>query len=387
MRQRGFTLIELMIVIAIIAVIAAIAIPNLIEARKGANESSAISSLRTLVTVQSLFRDKDKDEDGAANYAISLEALEDAGLIDSVLSSGQKQGYFFQMNTDSSRFAWSATAKPAAEDLSGNRYFFVDESGVIRFKTDGEAGPSDTPVGSFGPDVAVQVRAAATAPAAEAYTFFVDVTNACDDVAPLVPLQVDFPSSVSVESFDPEEHCFSGSVNCTFENLLPGATLTVRITVRFAATGPIPFTAQVSPPSDANPGNNSASFTVSVGASGPDLAVTLLGPASATIDQPLTVTARLVNRGDQPASFVSFGAGLPEGVTFETASPADACGFSFGAVICSLSSFPAGATLEIVITVTPTVAGDLVFDASASTQGDVNLQNNFATLPVSIIEF
>ena len=55
--QKGFTLIELMIVIAIIAIIAAIAIPNLIEARKGSNEAAAIGAMRTLTTAQALFRE------------------------------------------------------------------------------------------------------------------------------------------------------------------------------------------------------------------------------------------------------------------------------------------------------------------------------------------
>ena len=69
----GFTIIEILISMGIIAIIAAIAIPNLIEARKGANESAAISSLRTLVTVQSLFRSRDTDGDGIDDYAESIQ--------------------------------------------------------------------------------------------------------------------------------------------------------------------------------------------------------------------------------------------------------------------------------------------------------------------------
>ena len=67
--EKGFTLIELMIVIAIIAIIAAIAIPNLLDARKGANEAAAKSAMRTLFTVQNLFREGDKDGDGQLDYA------------------------------------------------------------------------------------------------------------------------------------------------------------------------------------------------------------------------------------------------------------------------------------------------------------------------------
>ena len=146
MNQKGFTLIELMIVIAIIAIIAAIAIPNLLEARKGANESAAISALRTLVTAQSMFRDMDKDGDGAANFAAELTHLNsttNGRLIDDYLAGGTKQGYEFDMGADSDRYSWTATAQPIS-DKTGTRNFYVDESGVIRFNTLGAAGAVPT---------------------------------------------------------------------------------------------------------------------------------------------------------------------------------------------------------------------------------------------------
>ena len=70
-RNEGFTLIELMIVIAIIAIIAAIAIPNLLSARLSANESNAISTLRNMVTSQAQFQSAsniDDDQDGTGEY-------------------------------------------------------------------------------------------------------------------------------------------------------------------------------------------------------------------------------------------------------------------------------------------------------------------------------
>ena len=145
MRQKGFTLIELMIVIAIIAIIAAIAIPNLIEARKGANESAAIATLRTLVTVQTLYRDGDKDGDGTPNYAVNLADMEETNLIDSVLSSGQKQGY--NIGLLGTTYEWTATAIPQSTN-TGNRRFFVDESGVIRFSKGNEPNESSGPIGT-----------------------------------------------------------------------------------------------------------------------------------------------------------------------------------------------------------------------------------------------
>src|SRR5204863_3877167 len=114
-RNRGFTLIELMIVIAIIAIIAAIAIPNLIEARKGGNEAAAIGALRTLTTAQALFREGDKDKNSTLDYATSMTALGNQNLIDGVLASGTKQGYIFACTSSSAQFTWQATADPAAQ--------------------------------------------------------------------------------------------------------------------------------------------------------------------------------------------------------------------------------------------------------------------------------
>ena len=150
--QRGFTLIELMIVIAIIAIIAAIAIPNLIEARKGSNEAAAIGALRTLATSQSLYREGDKGHTGTLTYADRLgpqttaNSLANVALIDGVLGSGTKQGYLFAI-VQADQFSWSATASPATPTKSGDRYFFVDESGVIRFSSSGAASSLSNAIG------------------------------------------------------------------------------------------------------------------------------------------------------------------------------------------------------------------------------------------------
>ena len=144
--QKGFTLIELMIVIAIIAIIAAIAIPNLIEARKGSNEAAAIGALRTLTTAQALFREGDKDKNNTLDYANSLALLKNSALVDGVLGLGTKQGYLFSI-TGGDQFTWACTAGPQSPSKSGDRYFFCDESGVIRFATTAAATSSSTAIG------------------------------------------------------------------------------------------------------------------------------------------------------------------------------------------------------------------------------------------------
>jgi len=110
-RRAGFTLIELMIVIAIIAIIAAIAIPNLIEARKAANEAAVIGSMRTVVSAQLQFRDGDLDMDQTPDYG-TIAQLGVANLIDAPLINRVKHGYYFMDDLSGGNYA--LTAVPAS---------------------------------------------------------------------------------------------------------------------------------------------------------------------------------------------------------------------------------------------------------------------------------
>ena len=141
MNRKGFTLIELMIVIAIIAIIAAIAIPNLLDARKAGNEASAIASLRAIHSAQNLYREQDKDGNGTLDYSGSLVTLTDLGLVSIGVSDGGfmylKQGYTFDVAPAiQTFFKWQAFAWPEELNESGDRNFFVDQTGVLRYTVD-----------------------------------------------------------------------------------------------------------------------------------------------------------------------------------------------------------------------------------------------------------
>ena len=142
-RQRGFSLIELLIVVAIILIIAAIAIPNLLRSRIAANEASAVGSIRTINTSEITYNTSYP----TVGFACSLGSMGPpsgstsasstaAGLLDSNLANGTKSGYSFVLaciGTGVPTVNYQVTAAPVSPGVTGQRYFCSDTSGVIKY--------------------------------------------------------------------------------------------------------------------------------------------------------------------------------------------------------------------------------------------------------------
>jgi type IV pilus assembly protein PilA len=150
-KQKGFSLIELLIVVAIILIIAAIAIPNLLRSKIAANQASAVASLRTLNTSSVLY------ETNYSQFPSSIASMgtngnptsASADLIDSVLATGTKSGYTFSWSGGGTTSAttYSINANPVSNS-SGTIYYYTNQSLVIRSNATQAATLNDLAIGN-----------------------------------------------------------------------------------------------------------------------------------------------------------------------------------------------------------------------------------------------
>ena len=136
--ERGFSMVELLVVVAIITLIAAIAMPNLRKARQSASSASAVQSLRTITTAQQLYRQKFQQ------YG-TLAELAPEGTLDTSLSIGSKSSYLFVINVTSAGEKFDCEATPT-EDPTNLPYYFVDDTTVIRHNLGAPADANSSPI-------------------------------------------------------------------------------------------------------------------------------------------------------------------------------------------------------------------------------------------------
>jgi type IV pilus assembly protein PilA len=148
-KQKGFSLIELLIVVAIILIIAAIAIPNLMRARMSANEASAVGSVRSINTAEISYNAAYSNLGFATTLAFlggpagaaCVPSTSSGCFIDSSLSTGTKSGYTFTLAIGSSPAvggiapSYSILARPVTPNQTGTRYFCSFEDAVVRSST------------------------------------------------------------------------------------------------------------------------------------------------------------------------------------------------------------------------------------------------------------
>ncbi len=141
--DKGFSLVELLIVLLIIGIIAQMAIPHLMQSKLAANEASAITTVRSVLNAETLY----VTTVGSGRYA-NMAALVSGMLVDTVVGSSTKDGYVFSISLGAGATSFAIDARPTGFLNSGIRSFYADETAVIRYTTANSAATaSDKPLG------------------------------------------------------------------------------------------------------------------------------------------------------------------------------------------------------------------------------------------------
>jgi prepilin-type N-terminal cleavage/methylation domain-containing protein len=137
-KESGFSLVELLMVVAIIGIIASIAIPGLRRARQYAQSASAIQSLRTISTAEALYERKFK------RYG-TLAELRTEDTIDTLLATGNKSGYIFALTLGADDKSFRCTGTPQEEPAVAS-HLFINETAVIRYNVGAAADENSDPI-------------------------------------------------------------------------------------------------------------------------------------------------------------------------------------------------------------------------------------------------
>lgn len=143
--KRGFTLVEIMIVVAIVMILATLVVSSVLRARHNANEVAVVAACKTVTTACQNFYANAIPHTYPTALTDLIAPVSNPPYIDSVLASGTKQGYIFTYEfIDAESF--TLNADPAFSGKTGTRHFYVDELGIIKANHGGQASSADPAV-------------------------------------------------------------------------------------------------------------------------------------------------------------------------------------------------------------------------------------------------